>query len=75
MTGKFEDTYPKYPFAPLVRFGILAASFLVSLFRHRKTLPENAIAARQPKFIDDVAGIKERRRAVSGKPDPIDKAA
>ena len=33
MTKRFEETYPRYPFSRLVKFGLLLASYIVSLAR------------------------------------------
>lgn len=44
MTKKFEEPYQSYPFAPLVRFGTLAASYVVSVLRDRKATSDRAIS-------------------------------
>ncbi len=42
MAKTFEETYQNYPFAPLVRFGVLVASYIIRILRNRKTAPDNA---------------------------------
>ena len=37
MTKSFEETYPKYPFSRLVRFGVLFASYILSVVREGKS--------------------------------------
>lgn len=36
MTDNFEKTYPNYPFAPLVKFGIVTAYYIAFLLRNNK---------------------------------------
>ena len=43
MTKSFEETYPKYPFSRLVRFGVLFASHILSVAREGKSKPGRAV--------------------------------
>ena len=44
----FEETYPRYEFAPLVLLGLVAGAWLVRLLRHRSALAPLDATGRGP---------------------------
>lgn len=66
MTKKFEETYRSYPFAPLVRLGMLVASYVVYVLRNRKATSDSAISVLdQGRIVRDTARSEPKSISVN----------